>query len=262
MEQKLIPGVFNYCNRWCERCALAHRCMLRISELEMENEFDDPEDDLPDLSFEMDVQDSDEHTDSDEVIEFVPEFEVEEPGPDAMSAMAKRKEEMDRMSDENASVKEAQLAGELIEIVLQRGSSLLAKEAPVSTEGLTYHQQQKVEGEAHRIQNLMDILGWYRYMLQVKTMRAVSGKSDEDELDDPIQNDSNGSAKVIMIGANHCTKAAQGLITLLPALEGELLLLLSSLQKYLKLMEEDFPDAMKFIRPGFDTLNITEDLGA
>lgn len=46
-------------------------------------------------------------------------------------------------------------------------------------------------------------------------------------------------------------------MTLLPALEGELLLLLSSLQKYLKLMNDEFPEALKFIRPGFDTLNIT-----
>ncbi len=262
MEQKLIPGVFNYCNRWCERCALAHRCMLRVSELEMENKFDDPEDSLPDFSFEMDAEDSEQEKALDEVIEFVPEFEMEEPSPDAMSALAKRREEMDRMLEQNAPVKEAQMAGELIEIVLQRGNSLLAKEAPVSTEGLTYHQQQMVEGESHRIQNLLDILSWYRYMIQVKTMRAVSGKSEEDEIDDPIQNDSNGSAKVIMIGAGHCLKAANGLLALIPAMEGELLLLLSSLQKYIKLMEDEFPNAMKFIRPGFDTLNITEDLGA
>ncbi len=260
MEQKLIPGVFNYCNRCCERCPLAHRCMLRVSELEMDD-IDDPEDDLPDLSFEMDAEEDADQNDSGEVIEFVPEFEVEEPSPDAMSALAKRREEMDRMLEENAPVKEAQLAGDLIDMVLQRGNSLLAKETPVSIEGLTYHQQQKVEGEGHRIQNLLDILGWYRYMLQVKTMRAISGKSDEDEFDDPIQNDSNGSAKAIMIGAGHCIKAAKGLLELIPAIEGELLLLLSSLQKYIKLMEEEFPDAMKFIRPGFDTLNIREDLG-
>ncbi len=262
MKHKLIPGVFNYCNRWCERCGLAHRCSLRISELEMENEFDNPEGLLPDLSFPEHANEVDSEKDTVEVIEFIPEPEVEHSSEAAMEDYLKRKAEMEKLMDENVIILEAKQAGELIEMVLQRANGLMAKENPVSTEGLTYHQQQKVEGETHRTQNLLDILGWYRYMLQVKTMRAISGKADGDEHDDPIQNDSNGSAKVIMLGARHCIKAAQGLMMLLPALEDELLLLLASLQKYQGFMEDEFPDAMKFIRPGFDTLNITEDLGA
>ncbi len=263
MEQKLIPGVFNYCNRWCERCALAHRCMLRVSELEM-NEIEDPAEYLANLTLEDDPEDENtDDTEAEDVIEFIPELDEVESADDAMASFKKREEEIERLMDENAVVKESKVAGDLIDMLLNRSKSLMAKEPPLSTDGLTWHQQQKVEGEAHRTQNLLDILGWYRYMLQVKTTRAVSGKMEfDDDFEDPIQNDSNGSAKVIMIGANHCIKAAKGLLALMPALEDELLLLLTSLQKYLKLMEAEFPNAMQFIRPGFDTLNITEDLGA
>jgi len=24
---KFIPGIYNYCDRWCERCPLSHRCL-------------------------------------------------------------------------------------------------------------------------------------------------------------------------------------------------------------------------------------------
>ena len=30
---QFIPGVFNYCNRRCERCGFANRCGLRADEL-------------------------------------------------------------------------------------------------------------------------------------------------------------------------------------------------------------------------------------
>lgn len=26
MEQNFIPGIYNYCDRWCERCAFTNRC--------------------------------------------------------------------------------------------------------------------------------------------------------------------------------------------------------------------------------------------
>src|SRR5688500_10207507 len=26
-DPRFIPGIYNYCDRWCERCALSHRCL-------------------------------------------------------------------------------------------------------------------------------------------------------------------------------------------------------------------------------------------
>jgi len=30
----LVPGIYNYCDRWCERCRLSHRCFLYTKEKE------------------------------------------------------------------------------------------------------------------------------------------------------------------------------------------------------------------------------------
>src|SRR3982751_6106945 len=37
----LISGIYNYCDRWCERCPLSSRCLLYATEQEDEN--DSPE---------------------------------------------------------------------------------------------------------------------------------------------------------------------------------------------------------------------------
>jgi hypothetical protein len=39
-EKRFIPGIYNYCDRWCERCPQTSRC-LNFSLLE--KEFSDPE---------------------------------------------------------------------------------------------------------------------------------------------------------------------------------------------------------------------------
>src|SRR5438128_10686000 len=36
-DSKFIPGVYNYCDRWCERCSLSNRCLNYA----MEKEADD-----------------------------------------------------------------------------------------------------------------------------------------------------------------------------------------------------------------------------
>jgi len=39
-DERFIPGIYNYCDRWCERCPQTSRCLnFSISE----EEFSDPE---------------------------------------------------------------------------------------------------------------------------------------------------------------------------------------------------------------------------
>jgi hypothetical protein len=37
-SDRFIDGVFNYCDRWCERCPLTARCRLFASEKELREE--------------------------------------------------------------------------------------------------------------------------------------------------------------------------------------------------------------------------------
>ena len=147
-------------------------------------------------------------------------------------------------------------------LVVERYFQLTKDAEETPAEGLSWRQQQIVEGEQHRLQNFVDVLRWYRYPLQVKTHRAVNGLLEDDfEDEDPVQNDWNGTAKLVGVFASHCEKAGRGLLEKFPALEDELLLLLKSLQELQQELHQTFPRASEFIRPGFDTLGISEDLG-
>ena len=51
-EHGFIPGVFNYCDRWCERCPFSSRCRVYAIEMGiavngLERELDDVAADLP-----------------------------------------------------------------------------------------------------------------------------------------------------------------------------------------------------------------------
>jgi hypothetical protein len=43
----IIPGIHNYCDRWCERCTFVSRCTVGISEFEI----DGPERDMKNKEF-------------------------------------------------------------------------------------------------------------------------------------------------------------------------------------------------------------------
>lgn len=32
-DPRFISGIYNFCDRWCERCSLAHRCLTRAMEM-------------------------------------------------------------------------------------------------------------------------------------------------------------------------------------------------------------------------------------
>src|SRR5262245_23756657 len=40
-DPRFIPGIYNYCDRWCERCSLSHRCLNYAMEME-EGDSNDP----------------------------------------------------------------------------------------------------------------------------------------------------------------------------------------------------------------------------
>ena len=40
---RFIPGIYNYCDRWCERCTMTSKCLTYAHEQEMKSDDDGPE---------------------------------------------------------------------------------------------------------------------------------------------------------------------------------------------------------------------------
>jgi hypothetical protein len=69
---------------------------------------------------------------------------------------------------------------------------------------------------------------------------------------DPIQNDSNGKAKVALIAIDRSIAAWGKLSLLLSEKAGGIMPILSHLEALRRHTEQTFPHARDFIRPGFD----------
>lgn len=100
------------------------------------------------------------------------------------------------------------------------------------------------------------MLRWYEHQIYVKIARALHGLYDEfdqeDFVDDPVQTDANGSAKVALIGIERSMAALGNLLVVFEEHEDRILDLLVLLEYTKRHVEETFPAARKFQRPGFD----------
>ncbi len=84
-------------------------------------------------------------------------------------------------------------------------------------------------------------------------MRALHGKfEDRYEMPDDIPKDSDGSAKIALIATDRSISAWGKLLKHLPKSEDEILEILVLLERLRNMTEKEFPDARKFVRPGFD----------
>ncbi|ULQ56744.1 hypothetical protein KJS94_00860 [Flavihumibacter rivuli] len=102
----------------------------------------------------------------------------------------------------------------------------------------------------------LEILEWYSYLIPAKTNRAVSAleeaMNETGELHMICQRDADGSAKVALLGIDDCITSLLSLYSEWPEEEDNILLFLTNLSKVKAFILDEFPEAMNFIRPGFD----------
>ena len=102
------------------------------------------------------------------------------------------------------------------------------------------------------LREALDIASWDATFVAAKLARALHGRDDKDNDldDDPVQNDWNGSAKVVLISLERSEAAwqviAQSTGDLTPAT------LAGQVADLRRAVEQAFPNARSFIRPGFD----------
>jgi hypothetical protein len=105
------------------------------------------------------------------------------------------------------------------------------------------------------VREALDIIQWDLFLIVVKLRRALDGhdrsRTDEEEFDDdPIQNDWNGSAKVALISL---ARSEQSWRTVASATRsGGAAVIIDLIGRLRTAAHDEFPDAMRFKRPGFD----------
>jgi hypothetical protein len=107
--------------------------------------------------------------------------------------------------------------------------------------------------EGVSIDEAIEVIRWYQYFIGAKVMRAVRGSIEEEEEGcDEFPSDSDGSAKVALIAIDRSIAAWAVIQHYITDGNKGVIDLIGFLDRLRQAVEETFPNARSFIRPGFD----------
>jgi len=274
-NQDFVSGIYNYCDRWCERCAFTSRCLLYATE-QADEDLSDPETrDIHNEKFWRKLESSFRNT-----AEIVAEWAAERGIDLAAIGMSAEMAEHERQ----------------LEAAKQNELTRTAHKYALGVE-TWMREQLDTEAEVHQdtspepaddevsigIQDAVEIIRWYQLFIEVKLVRALSGgtsfsddedqedeedlstdffmdfESDDDEdmdYDEVIAQsarmDANGSAKIALVAIDRSIGAWRTLQISLREKSDTIKPILIQLESLRGSAEKRFPHARDFIRPGLD----------
>jgi len=238
-----ISGIYNYCDRWCERCPFSSRCMVYATE--KEDDDGDPESrDMNNEAFWRKLASIFEET-KQMMIDWAEEAGIDLSEVDEAANERREKSRSDAFKDELA-VAATGYADTVTKWFTGFDQVLNASDqAPNDAD----------TDEIERIEDAREVIHWYQYQIAVKLMRAISSRSNEaewpDEMDDQPR-DSDGSAKVSLIGISRSIGAWRLMQICLPERSDSIKPMILELERLRQRAELRFPEARDFVRPGFD----------
>ena len=251
---RFIQSIYDYCDRWCERCPFTARCLnFALGE----EEFDHLEtQDLDNEAFWKKLSETLQVT-----LELLEEA-AEEHGIDLDSLDNEDFEEEERSNDELARDHECcRTAKHYVEMVddwLTSARDLFGQEEEeVSHDEL--HETVHNDSPEKDIGLLepVEVVGWYQHLIYVKLMRAIRGELEEEsDILDEYPKDSDGSAKVALIGIDRSIAAWGEIRNRFPHRSNQIMDILLHLEQLRRKVEKTFPNARAFIRPGFDKIDL------
>jgi hypothetical protein len=227
---EIIPGIHNYCDRWCERCAFVSRCSVGIAEFET----DGPERDMQNKEFW-------EHLSM--VFQATYELIAESAREMGIDPDEAKTEYEKPLHHESKAEKIAKEYGFRLMDWLKKNQELFDQKEEIFN---MTNEKQLVS-----FRDAIEVVNWYSLFICVKIHRATLEPYDFDDIETDNY-DKNGSAKIAMIAVSRSLEAFAFLYAHLHEQEDEVLEFLADLSRIQKLLNQDFPDAMKFKRPGFD----------
>jgi hypothetical protein len=234
-DENRIDGIYNFCDRWCERCEFTARCEVFAREAAYNLEdSDDPMGDALQVVAESFA----------EAKEMLLEH-AEEMGIDIEEAM--NDPEVDAIIKRTRENTESEPAVEL------------AKQYTLETRHILENPDEWAgdPGEDPKIAEAFEVIQYYLFSVAVKVHSSFHAALDDDGYANPeeisdTQSYANGTAKITLI----ILKRSISSWNYLRNESNDLLLdpIVDRLQTIKQMLEEKFPNARDFIRPGFDEI--------
>ena len=248
-DPRFIPGIFNYCDRWCERCTMTTRCLLFATLKETNSDSADL--DMNNAEFWQDLQQIFQQT-----LELIKSW-AEEHGIDLeaavrdadVSEIASRKDRAGNHELVQAARRYAGSVERWFSEPVPRGGSVPVESAIQSDERDAGTAGQDLD---EHTQDAVEIIRWYQHQIMVKLFRGLSGDDEEASVENDWQRDADGSVKVALIGMDRSIMAWGTMLRAFPDRATVIRPILLDLEQLRRRAEQVFPRAREFTRPGFD----------
>jgi hypothetical protein len=258
-----IPGIYNYCDRWCERCIYTEKCRVFASEKimmdyvkrEKERERSMEENKVFWDQVNKIMEEAEELFDELDLPEDkspFPLFEQWEEDEEIEEAMREHEEFRQKAAQQpvtKAASKYSDDAYQWFEArkeVVKQHFNPETKDFKITYPGITD------KDVLQKLTDAAEIILWYEFQMSIKVKRAFTSLYEEQadpELYKGIQKDSDGSARVALMGIDRSVAAWIYFFHHLPE-EKESIQPMIRLLMWLKMeMEKEFTDAMNFQWP-------------
>ena len=242
----LVTGIYNYCDRWCERCTHGARCLTFQMEQDAAATLPPEAHDVNNATFWQRIGES--FALAREMIdEYLKREGLTLTEEDLTAAAAQHRLDRARVK-KHPVCRAAHAYIGMVDAWFSTGTAAwraMAKELEQAAE-------LRLPGRAPRqecdeLRDAVEVIRFYQYFLYPKMGRALGGRLDGDNY-----GDADGSAKIALIAMDRSLGAWSRLLAHFPEREDATLPLLVHLEKLRRAVERVFPHARAFVRPGLD----------
>src|SRR5712671_6299686 len=263
-SRDFISGIYNYCDRWCERCPLTTRCLVYATEQADEMSADPEAHDINSAKFwsRMESIFQEAH---DMILELAEEAGLDRETFEAEVDLVDREQHRQDAKQHELSLSARRYA-EMVERWFTE-EFLVEENVHDDTNGKSKNMEDDID-----VSDAMEVIRWYQFFAAAKVYRALMGLEDkiieeapafddavtDNELDgDELRfsgagDDSDGSAKIALIAIDRSSSAWRVMQSSLPEKADSIMPMLLELERLRRTTEQVFPYARDFIRPGFD----------
>ncbi len=261
-----ISGIYNYCDRWCEKCSYTNRCLLfkQEAEREIKHILRDENKNDPDI-LAKDLAD-----DFKEAFDHINKFMDEEN--EEFDEFEKDNFDLDDKEDEDDDDFKKEFFKEEIDdderpstFLKNADNPLILLSEKLFKDFYKYYDLLKSKytdelGEKNPksiLQQNLDTLGWYTPQIHVKIRMCYwnkhkLSKTKDLEIAEIDEEMLNVSARIAFVGIENCINALNNLLQQKLGLESETLSLLTTIKQIKKMFIAEFPTALTYKRPYFD----------
>lgn len=246
-EENFISGIYNYCDRWCERCSFTLRC--EVFARDNEGPHDPESHDINNARFWHKLDGIFRET-REMISRLAEERGIDLKELETNEAIAQHEQQLD--DAQNHELAKAAIA------YAERVSEWF-REQNAEAEFDDQRPRASVSEDTEEIREASAVIFWYQFQIAAKIMRALVGRDDEtgweDEASETYPKDSDGSIKVALIAIERSMGAWHIMQIQFPERTASIGVLLIALDGLRRATERVFPDARGFIRPGFDEVS-------